>query len=59
MSEHLNSLLERIAIALEANAEATQAMVDRADLLIQAMAEEEPEDPDAQPRTYMDGSPCL
>lgn len=26
--------------------------------LIQALAEDEPEDPDAQPLTYMDGSPC-
>lgn len=26
--------------------------------LLQALAEDEPEDPDAQPLTYMDGSPC-
>jgi hypothetical protein len=35
------------------------SMSDRFDLLIQAMAEDEPEDPDAQPRRYMDGSLCL
>lgn len=26
--------------------------------LLQALAEDEPEDPDAQPSTYMDGTPC-
>ena len=59
MSEQLISLLERIAAAQEAQAQATQQMSDRLGLLIQALAEDEPEDPDAQPRTYMDGSPCL
>ena len=59
MNEQEVSLLERIATALEAQADSTQQMSDRLGLLIQAMAEDEPEDPDAQPRTYMDGSPCL
>lgn len=59
MNEQLISLLERIAVAQEAQAKATQQMSDRLGLLIQALAEDEPEDPDAQPRTYMDGSPCL
>jgi len=59
MNEQLISLLERIAVAQEAQAQATQQMSDRLGLLIQALAEDEPEDPDAQPRTYMDGSPCL
>jgi hypothetical protein len=59
MSARLISLLERIAVAQEAQAQATQAMAGKLDLLIQAMAEGEPEDPDAPPRTYMDGTPCL
>ena len=57
MNEHLISLLERTVAAQEAQAQAMQVIADRLDLLIQAMAEE-PEDPDAQPRTYMDGTPC-
>ena len=59
MNEQEVSLLERIATALEAQAQSTQQMSERLGLLIQAMAEDEPEHPDAQPRTYMDGSPCL
>lgn len=58
MSEQLISLLERTAAAQEAQATAMQTIVDRLDLLIQAMAEGEPEDPDAQPLRYMDGTPC-
>lgn len=56
MSERWISLLERIAVAQEAQAQATQAMAERLDLLIQAMGEDEPEEPHAQPLTYMDGS---
>ena len=59
MNERLISLLERIAVAQEAQAKAMQATAERLDLLIQAMAEGEPEDPDAPPLTYMDGKPCL
>ena len=36
-----------------------ERMAEQQSLLIQAMAEDEPEDPDAQPLTYMDGTPCL
>jgi hypothetical protein len=57
-SEHATSLLERVVAAQEAQAKAMQLIAERLDLLIQAMAEGEPEDPDAQPLTYMDGSPC-
>ncbi|VVP33688.1 hypothetical protein [Pseudomonas fluorescens] len=35
-----------------------ERMAEQQSLLIQAMAEDEPEDPDAQPLTYMDGTPC-
>jgi hypothetical protein len=58
MNEQLISLLERTAAAQEAQARAMQMIADRLDLLIQAMAEGEPEDSDAQPLRYMDGSPC-
>jgi hypothetical protein len=58
MNDPLISLLERLVIAQEITAQATQAMAERLDLLIQAMDEGEPEDPDAPPRTYMDGTPC-
>jgi hypothetical protein len=50
--------LERVVAAQEAQAKAMQLIAERLDLLIQAMAEGEPEDPDAQPLRYMDGSPC-
>ncbi len=58
MNEQLISLLERTAAAQEAQARAMQMIADRLDLLIQAMAEGEPEDSDAQPLRYMDGSLC-
>lgn len=35
-----------------------ERMAEQQLLLIQALAEDEPEDPDAQPLTYMDGTPC-
>ena len=58
MNEQLICLLERTAAAQEAQARSMQMIADRLDLLIQAMAEDEPEDPDAQPVRYMDGTPC-
>lgn len=58
MSDPLISLLERLVVAQENTAQSMSQVAQRLDLLIQAMAEDEPEDPDAQPMTYMDGSPC-
>lgn len=58
MKEQLISLLERTTAAQEAQAKAMQMVAERLDLLIQALAEDEPEDPDAQPLRYMDGTPC-
>lgn len=58
MNEQLISLLERVTAAQEAQAKAMQMVAERLDLLIQALAEDEPEDPNAQPLTYMDGTPC-
>ena len=58
MNEQLISLLERVTAAQEAQAKAMQVIADGLDLLIQALAEDEPEDADAQPLRYMDGTPC-
>jgi hypothetical protein len=58
MNEQLISLLERVTAAQEAQAKAMHGMAERLDLLIQALAEDEPEDPNALPLTYMDGTPC-
>lgn len=35
-----------------------ERMAEQQLMLIQALGEDEPEDPDAQPSTYMDGTPC-
>ena len=35
-----------------------ERMAEQQSLLIQAMAEDDREDSDAQPLTYMDGTPC-
>lgn len=58
MNDPLISLLERLVVAHESTAQSMSQVADRLDLLIQAMASDEPEDPDAQPLTYMDGTPC-
>ena len=56
MKDPLVSLLERLVAAQESTAQAMSQVAQRLDLLIQAMGEDEPEDPDAQPMTYMDGT---
>ena len=56
MNDPLISLLERLVTAQESTAQSMSQVAERLDLLIQAMGEDESEDPDAQPRTYMDGS---
>ncbi|AWY43848.1 hypothetical protein DKY63_29615 [Pseudomonas putida] len=58
MSDPLISLLERLVVAQENTARSMDQIAGRLDLLIQAMAADEPEDPDAPPLTYMDGTPC-
>ncbi|WP_157720148.1 hypothetical protein [Pseudomonas prosekii] len=58
MNDPLILLLERMVSAQESTAQSMSQVAERLDLLIQAMGEDEPEDPDAQPRRYMDGSPC-
>ena len=38
--------------------ELLRLMAEQQTLLIDALSEEEPEDPDTQPRTYLDGTQC-
>ncbi|MCM2461065.1 hypothetical protein HGO40_11295 [Pseudomonas sp. CG7] len=54
----LESLLTQVLAEQVKQTALLQRMADQQLMLIQAMADE-PEDPDAQPLTYMDGSPCL
>lgn len=54
----LESLLTQVLAEQVKQTALLQRMADQQSMLIQAMADE-PEDPDAQPLTYMDGSPCL
>ncbi|SCW88816.1 MULTISPECIES: hypothetical protein [unclassified Pseudomonas] len=61
MSEQLKSLANLLSQILAEQGRQTallQRMADQQLMLIQAMADE-PEDPDALPLTYMDGTPCL
>jgi hypothetical protein len=61
MSEQPSSLESLLAQVLAEQVRQTallQRMADQQLMLIQAMANE-PEDPEALPLTYMDGSPCL
>ena len=50
MSEHIESLLDQLL----AEQRKTNALLA---LLIEAMAEGEDDDPDAEPSVYMDGTP--
>lgn len=58
MNEHSNSLLSQILAQQMKQYELLQRMAEQQTLLIDALSEEEPEDPDSQPRTYLDGTPC-
>jgi hypothetical protein len=61
MSEQQNSLESLLTQVLAEQKQQTailNRMADQQLMLIQAMGEDEPEDPDAQPMTYMDGTPC-
>lgn len=50
-------LQQRMTSALERQAKAMELIAQRLDLLIQNLAGDEPDDPDAEPQTYMDGTP--
>lgn len=57
MNEHSNSLLSQILAEQIKQTALLERMAEQQVMLIQAMADE-PEDPDALPMTYMDGTPC-
>ena len=56
MTDH-NELQERMVAALERQAKSMELVAQRLDLLIQNLAGEDPDDPDAEPQAYMDGTP--
>lgn len=58
MNEHSNSLLSQILAEQVKQTQLLQRMAEQQALLIDALSEEEPSDPDAQPLTYLDGTPC-
>lgn len=58
MSERLESLLAQILSQLQQQTAAINAMTQSNMQLIEALSQDEI-DPDAEPTTYMDGSPCL
>lgn len=51
------ALAERMTLALERQAMAMELVAQRVDLLIQHLAGDDPDDPDAEPQAYMDGTP--
>ncbi|KPB33575.1 hypothetical protein [Pseudomonas amygdali] len=58
MNEHSNSLLSQILAEQVKQTQLLQRMAEQQMLLINALSEEEQDDPDAEPATYMDGTPC-
>ncbi|MCF5709590.1 hypothetical protein GIV19_20225 [Pseudomonas syringae] len=66
MTEHSNSLLSQILAEqmkqtqlLQNQTDLLQRMAEQQVMLIDALADSDPEDPDAAPLTYLDGTPCL
>ncbi|WP_323158248.1 hypothetical protein [Pseudomonas viridiflava] len=65
MNEHSNSLLSQIlaeqmmqTALLQSQTDLLHRMAEQQVTLIEALADSEPEDPDTQPLTYLDGTPC-
>ena len=59
MSEPVTSLLEQMLAEQQAQTELLRQIASNQTLLIQALAEDQGEDLDSAPSTYMDGTPCL
>ncbi|CAI8940115.1 hypothetical protein [Pseudomonas sp. IT-P294] len=55
---YLESLLTQVLTEQKQQTAILNRMAEQQLLLIQALADESDEDPDALPSTYMDGSPC-
>lgn len=58
MSDRVISLLEKMVVEQERQTKILETMAEQQLLLIQALAEGDGPDPDVEPETYMDGSPC-
>lgn len=55
---YLESLLTQVLTEQKQQTAIFNRMAEQQLLLIQALADEDGEDPDAMPLTYMDGTPC-
>jgi hypothetical protein len=55
---YLESLLTQVLTEQKQQTAILNRMAEQQLLLIQALADDDGEDPDAMPSTYMDGSPC-
>jgi hypothetical protein len=55
---YLESLLTQVLTEQKQQTAILNRMAEQQLLLIQALADEDGEDPDAMPLTYMDGTPC-
>ena len=58
MSEPVTSLLEQMLVEQQVQTELLRQIESNQTVLIQALAEDQGEDPDSAPLTYMDGKPC-
>ncbi|NMZ39138.1 hypothetical protein [Pseudomonas proteolytica] len=58
MSEQANCLQVEMLAELKKQTALLERMEKQQGLLIQALADDQGEDPNAEPATYMDGSPC-
>lgn len=58
MSEQVNCLPVEMLAEMRKQTAILERMERQQGLLIQALAEDQAEDPDAPPSTYMDGTPC-
>lgn len=55
---YLESLLTQVLTEQKQQTAILNRMAEQQLLLIQALADDDGEDPDATPLTYMDGTPC-
>lgn len=58
MNEHSNSLLSQILAEQIKQTALLERMAEQQLMLINALASDEQDDPDHEPTTYMDGTPC-
>ena len=58
MSEPVTSLLEQMLVEQQTQTELLRQIESNQTVLIQALAEDQGEDPDSAPLTYLDGKPC-